>query len=308
MDFVQLKTSLRERIEPVYIMHGTDVFLVSKAVDLVRDFSQSADVTKFDETATPSAIMAACNTFSMFGDKRVVIVRGIMDATIREMAEYIKKPNPSCVLIMTQYTEKLTTKIQMTAVNCNPIAPDILQKLIIKQVADIGGTITPMAAATLAKYCNNNFSRINNEVIKLVAFLESETIEDTHVRELVSADEEFQIFELGNALSKRDMVTAKRIQEKLAATGAEGYAIFGSLVSTVRRLYYSLATTAPNDAVAAVLKCSPYAINYARRDNKHLAPRIARIYRFALDLEHKIKSGGVSVDSAITLLAMALVV
>ena len=65
-----------------------------------------------------------------------------------------------------------------------------------------------------------------------------------------------------------------------------------------------VANTTTAQAVAAVLGCSPFAVQYARRDNKHLAPRIKDLYAYALDLEYQIKSGRVGVNNAIVLLTM----
>ena len=308
MDFIQLKSSLKEKVEPCYLLFGTDFFLVNKSIELITLAAKSDDIVRLDETASPGNIAIACNTLSMFGGRRIVIVRGIVDATIKELKSYLGNPNKDCILILVSPSEKLSViGYQFSAINCNPIEQSMLHKLVAKQFADAGRDISVMAVSKLCNYCANNYARINNEIIKLLVCYTGE-IEVKHIEELVTPHEEFQIFELGNAVLKRDLVQAAQIESKLKAAGADEYALFGNMVSTVRRLYYSLKTSGGNDIVAAVLKCSPYAVNYARRDNRHLVGRIARAYRFALDLEYKIKSGVVSVAGATTLLQMALVV
>jgi len=189
------------------------------------------------------------------------------------------------------------------------MSTELVEKLVIKQFADGNRKITPSAASLLAKYCQNSFSRIDSEINKIFAlFPPGDTVDTKHIDQIVASTPEHQIFELANALGKRDIELAQKIESRLLASGFDHYAIFGNLVSTSRRLFYSLATTCPNDSVATLLKCSPYAINYARRDNKHLASRIHRLYSFALDLEHKIKSGMMTPHAATTLLQMAFVV
>ena len=319
MEFVQLKTSLRNRTSSAYLFFGTDGFLVNKGVNLVSAAAftgnpddkvpKFADIIRLDEDASAKEIALNCNTVSMFSSKRVVVVRNVTETVIKEMKTHLPIKNPDCVLILVSSSEKLPTGVPPTIeiLNCNPISENMLHKLITKQFSDAGRSITPSAAALLAKFCANNYSRVDNEIRKLLLCFEG-GIENSHIEALVVPQEDFQVFELGNVLCKRDVKTAQKIEARLLSSGLDAYAIFGNLTSMIRRFYYSLSTTASNDLVAAVCKCSPYAINYARRDNKHLAGRIKRLYAFALDLEYKIKSGLISAVGATTLLQMALVV
>jgi DNA polymerase III delta subunit len=103
------------------------------------------------------------------------------------------------------------------------------------------------------------------------------------------------------------MSRADEILRVLRAAGVEDYAVFGGLVSALRRVFYALTCKGTPESVAAFLKCSPYAVIYARRDNRRLAHSISKIYEKALDLEYQIKSGKISVDGAIAEIEMAVV-
>ena len=108
------------------------------------------------------------------------------------------------------------------------------------------------------------------------------------------------------SVSKKQTALAEKVLSNLRAAGVDEYAIFGSLVSHFRRLYYSLSTTAAQEVVASCLKCSPFAVMFARRDNRHLTRQIADIYKQILNLEYKIKSGQLTASSAITIMMLEM--
>lgn len=308
VEFISLRTSLKIKIDPVYFLFGADAFLTGKAVELITQTVGTTDITRLDETVSGSHIIALAQTVSMFGDKRIVIVRGVTDATLKELAKYAAKPNPNCVLILigdSTATKAPASAKNMQVVDCNPMKGDVLCQLIAKQVRDCGKTVTGAAAGLLAQYCQNNYARINNEIIKLTNLCDAIDVKD--VEEFVVRGEDFQIYELGNLVCKGDVSGAQKILCHLRNNGFDEYAIFGNMVSMFRRLYYSLCTKASNDSVAAVLKCSPYAINFARRDNRHLTPRIAEIYKQALEMEYKIKSGKIAPHAAVELTVFGMV-
>jgi len=305
MEFIKLKTTLKETISPIYILWGSDNFLINKSIELITNQTATNDKTKFDEKTNVSEIVTACQTFSMFGDKRLIIVRGVESKLLTELKKYIDNPNPDCILILVFTGDKAPTTKNVQIVDCNPIKGDILLKLIAKQFSDGGKKITPTASSLIAKYCADNYAKIDNEISKIINFYTTvDTIEVTHVEEIISKDEDFQVYELGNAITTRDLKKAQTILTRLKSAGVDDYAIFGNLVSMLKRLYFSLKTNTSQDKVAAVLKCSPYAVMYARRDNKRLTPKIATLYKMALDLEFKIKSGQISIPSAIDLLML----
>jgi len=307
MEFIKLKATLKEKIEPVYLLYGSDNFLINKSIELIVAQCKTEDITKFDDKSSVTEIVMASQTFSMFGDKRVVVVRGVEEKLLKEkeLKKYIENPNSECVLILVFAGDKAPVVKCIQFVNCNVIKGDILLKLIAKQFSDNNKKITSSASSLIAKYCQDNFAKIDNEISKIINFYSNvETIEVSHVEEIISKDEDFQIYELGNAICVRDLEKAQTILGRLKSSGVDDYAIFGNLVSMLKRLYYSLKTTCPQDKVAGVLKCSPYAVMYARRDNKRLVPKIASIYKQALDLEYKIKSGQIAIPSAIDILML----
>jgi len=252
MNFADLRAELKKEIMPIYVLHGNDLFLINKAIELIKEHSH--DVIVFDENANVEEINIASKTPSMFGDKRVIVVRS-------------------------------DTEIEgATRVNCDALPENLVVQLIQKQFREAGKNIDTKDVHFIARACGNNYARINNEIIKQVAYFDLSNI---------IQDKEYQIYEFGNMLVKNDLAGALKILEHLQI---DEYSVFGSLVSTFKRLYYSLNTTT---CPSKVLGCNPYAINYARRDGARLRTRIGDIYTEILELEYKIKTGLMSVQGAI---------
>jgi DNA polymerase-3 subunit delta len=297
MKFAELKGALKLELAPVYCLHGTDVYLINKAVELIKSAAgaDGLNTSRLDDTASASDIITECRTVSFMGGKRIVIVRPF----VQDLSAYLKSPSKDTVLIVVSAGEIKNTE----SVDCNPMPPDLLIKLIANQLNQCGKKITPAAANLLCNYCGNLYSRIDGELNKLVNFFaESESLDVNEINQIVTKTQEYQIYELSNAVCGGNIGKAEEILRTLQDQGVEDYAIFGNLVSALRRVYYSLSCKAPNNEVAAVLGCSPYAVNYARRDYKHLTTKISALYSYALNLEYEIKSGKVSVYNAVVVL------
>jgi len=308
MKFSDLKLSLKSNLAPVYCLHGTDNYLVSKAIGLITEATtkDSLNISRLDDSATASDIITECRTVSFLGGKRVVVVKPFT----QDITAYLKNPNPDCVLILVTSDAKIpllggvAPKVTgwFEPIDCNPMPPDLLVKLIANHLSKHNKKITPEAANLLCNYCANSYSRIDGELNKLVNFFaECDSIGIDEINQLVTKTTEYQVYELSNAVCSGNMTRAEEILRTLRLSGVEDYAIFGNLVSSFRRIFYSLTCKGSNESVAQVLGCSPYAVNYARRDYRALTPKIAKLYANALDLEYQIKSGKISVDNAIVL-------
>jgi len=297
MKFAELKNALVPGAAPVYCLHGTDVYLINKAIDLIKAAAgaDDLDISRLDDTASSQDIITECRTVSFMGGKRVVIVRPF----IQDIGEYLKSPSCDTVLLLVSEKEVKNAVV----VDCNPMSADLLVRLIANQLNLHGKKITAQAANLLCSYCANCYSRIDGELNKLVNFfVDSDSFDIGEINQLVTKTQEYQVYELSNAICGGAVTRAEEILRTLQNQGVEDYALFGNLVSALRRVFYSLSCKALNGEIAAVLDCSPYAVNYVRRDYKHLTTKVAALYSNALDLEYEIKSGKVSVGNAVVLL------
>jgi len=286
MQFANLRNTLKTEIKPAYVLTGSDIFLVNKAIELILAAAKinPLNVIRFDESHDANEINALSRNESMFGGPTATIVRSLTDTRI------ILQPG---------------TKV-FEPVDCNPMTSDLVTKLAINQFSQSGKTVNQDSAAYLAASQNNDYARVNNEIIKLISYYnDKKELSLTDIESLITKTEEFQIYELGNALLKKDTIKAKIICNALSK-GTDDYAIFANLLSLTRRLFYALCSPASDSELASFLKVHPYAVTASRRDGKHLRVDIMDIYRNALDLEYQIKTGRISAEHALVLLQGSL--
>lgn len=301
MDFAQLKTSLKSQVSPAYLCYGADHYLLYKAVDLVKAACPDAEVSKFDALTPVEEVLAALPTVSFFASKRLVVYQLPEKFNVTTLNNYLKNPTPDTVLLLMAFTEKNTFNLKnVVEVNCNPMPAEILVQLIAKQIAP--RTITKDAAQYLVEATGGYYSMIDHELNKLLAFYpaaEVPTLQVSHLSPYLNKTVDYQIYELGSAILGNNVPQAERILQFLLAGNGYEYAVFGGVVSQLRRVYYATATTGDEGPVAKILGCSPFAIKYPRRDFGANKDAVKAKYAQSLDLEYQIKAGQISATHAL---------
>ena len=299
MDFAQLKASLKVCVEPVYLLHGTDYFLINKAVSLINAALPDAEVSKFNEDASSDEIVTALTTTSFFTNPRVVIFTLGDRPALSGINQYIKNPVTENVLILISYREKTEANLKgATVVNCNPMSADILVPLIAKQIAP--HQITRDAANYLVEATGGYYTLIDNELNKFLAYYADVPVwEIKHLQPYLTKTLDYQIYELGAAILAHNVTAATNILSWLISSNTNEYMIFGGVVAQLRRAFYATLSQDDINVIGKILGCSPYAVKYARRDYGNNPVAVKTCYARALELEYQIKSGHITVTTAL---------
>ncbi|MDR0975922.1 MAG: DNA polymerase III subunit delta [Christensenellaceae bacterium] len=315
MEFVELKKSLTAKIEPAYVLFGKDSFLLNKSAELIVKAcdiqNTELDIEKINDPNLISGAISSARTPSFFGGRRVIIVRAYLSEDkkpeiLKEFAEYFKNPDNQNVLIIIIDSEKEPSALKGAMfVDCNPMSLSVVQTLILRQFKEAGKSVSPSSASYIAEACECDYNKINNEIMKLIAYSgDASEIPQAVIAEFVQKTKDMQIFELANSIISGNAKKSSEILENLLAQNIDEYMIFGGLVSMLRRAFYASATTAGVDLVASVIGGNPFAITYARRDYAKSAARVRALYEKALGLEFAIKNGKIGVLSAIASLCL----
>ena len=280
MIFADLKASLKGTLAPAYIASGSDVFLINKSVELILNAAQIAplNVIRLDEDASLDTINANLQNVSMFGGATAVVVRGT-DAHV--------------------YLKPIKDLKAATKIDCNPMSEPLVVRLIMQNPK-----YPEITAIALARACENNFSQISNEMQKLDAYyIDKSTLELADLADIITTTVKYQVFELSNALLKRDAERARNIFEYLEMGGTDDYSVFAMLMSFARRLFFARASLLHDADLAKYLGVHPYSVTILRRDKNINTARAARIFESAIDLEYQIKSGKILPARASLILA-----
>ncbi len=246
-----------------YIFHGDDLIRRGEALARMRRSlgeDGGLDWSEFDGAATPVPnILAAAKSLPFLADKRLVIVRGLIShitrkgagqagktATGRLIEELPRLPQYARLALVEDY--KLTDGNRLLkAARDMPNGyigefkkPQNLARWITQRSMDeYGAEITPRAANAIADVVNDDLLRADNELCKLVAYVDGErAISEEDVAALTPYVPEANVFEMVDALATGDGKRAlELIQQSLHDNPRDpGFGLFMLIVRQFRLL------------------------------------------------------------------------
>ncbi len=213
--------------KPVYWLEGEEDFYIDKLMDFAetnllkeeeRSFNQ---VTFYGRDALWPDVVNACSRYPMFGEKQVILLKEAqLMKDIDRLESYISNPLSSTILIIGYKGKtldkrgKLSKVINKTAIlfQSKKIQDEKLMDWIINYKQSNGVQLSPGAAALLADHIGNDLSRITNEIDKVTMNIGTKKIiTEDDIEKFVGISKEYNVFELQNALSKKDLPKAIRI-------------------------------------------------------------------------------------------------
>lgn len=237
MTVAALLNDLKARkFKPVYLFHGEEPFYI----DLFSDYIEKnllTDAEKgFNQTVLygrDTDIMAVLNSakrFPMMSDYQLVLIKEAQDMkwgketedkkSIDPFLTYLEKPLASTILVFCYKHGKFDKrKKTYKAIEKNGVVFEsavIYENKVPAWVEDFvrekAYRINPRAAALIAEYLGNDLSKISNELEKLMLNIpKGNEISIDDVQNNIGISKEYNVFELQDALAKRDILKANRI-------------------------------------------------------------------------------------------------
>ncbi|MGE0567752.1 MAG: DNA polymerase III subunit delta [Bacteroidia bacterium] len=243
----------RKIFSPVYFLCGDEPYFIDIISDLIENTALDEADKEFNQTVvygkdTPLAsIISLAKQFPMMSDKQVIIVKeaqdikelskkttddskGGGDAVMQSFLHYLNAPLESTVLVFCYKYKKLdkrsvlykTISKTATYLETKTLYDNEIPKWITNYVESKKHTINPKASFLIAEFLGNNLSKIANEVDKLFINLKEGTeISPEIVQENIGISKDFNVFELQNALGKKDILKSNRIINYFAANEKE---------------------------------------------------------------------------------------
>ena len=161
--------------------------------------------------------------------------------------------------------------------------------------------LDPDAVATLASAVGNDTERIEQEVKKLGAYAGDAAVTAVDVKTLVSGAIEADVFELTQAVVRKDSRTAVATLERLLADGNAVQQILALLLWQFRVLLFASAmrTNADAERMGKAIHSSPYAIQRATAFARRVTRQdVVRAYEAIYAADQIIKTGRAESDVA----------
>ncbi len=318
MLFENLKSSLKEKIEKIYLISGTDEYLCERAYKLIIDACKinilDMNIVEYKSGNVDwKDVVNALEILPIMDDKKVVYV----DASIKvgkfenvaEIEKYSKSPSDSSVLVVRMGDD---TKINLNgavAVDCNKLSEKFVTGFVVKQLAGVNKTINATACAKLIEYTASNLSRINMEIPKIVSYVGDKTnIDDADIENVVTKVYEYQIFELTEALGKLQKEKVFNIIETLKQKKQNEKMFLPLIYAHFRRLMHiALNPTMSKKQLAEYLNVKEFAITKASQQIGYFTKkRLKEINDWCGELDYQTKNGIIDAGNGIDILILKI--
>ncbi len=322
-----------------YILHGDDSISCDAALERMREaLGEDGDLNRseFDGAQTPAAeVLAAVKSLPFLAEKRLVIVKGLIShisrrgagaagkaATDRLIAELPNLPAFARLALVERETLSEGNRVLKAArtLENGYIAefkkPQNLSNWIRQRAEqEYGAEIATQAAQALATVVSDDLLRADNELHKLVCYVDGEReIDEEDVAALTPYVPEANVFEMVDALATGDGSRAlELIHRSLQHDPRDsGFGLFAMIVRQFRLLSMTCdhldgGGGAQGGAVAKAVGVHPYvagklAAQAQRFSAKQLDAILKRLQRYDQDM----KTGRIEPRLALDLLVTSL--
>ena len=194
-------------------------------------------------------VVAHASSFPMMTERRVVVVKEFERLTTTEtardlLAVYLKKPLATTTLVLVtdsaDFRKRPFTDLKKYAelVECKPLYDNEIPSWILNRVRLAEKEISPEASRLLQAYVGNSLRAIQSEIDKVLVFIgEKRQIEPEDIAEVVGESKGYTIFELQNAVGKRDIALAMQILERMLQYGESPQLMIIMLTRFFTQLY-----------------------------------------------------------------------
>lgn len=311
MEFVELKKHLRsEKPKACYACYGEDSYLLARCAALLGALAAEPKEFNFVDREFDSAqgLTEELMQLPVTGEYRVVIARGKIDNAAVE--EYLKRPNPSTVLVLMYYVPHDTWNkssvpsypVGAEGVNCNRLNVDHAYGFVRKIADKTGASVSDEVIALLFDRCGGYMTRVNTEAKKLAAMRANGIITRDDVISQVVADAEFVVFELVDSILVGDGARALTIVGGMAKNNDLG-AAFTLLYNRFKRIF---AASVDPDGLSG-LGVKPFMATKLKNEGKKFTKaKLRNILDMIEKADHAYKTGATSqADALISFVAQA---
>ena len=285
-----------------YILTGDDSFVVKSAVNMFSVFTgefRDLNFTFFGKDASISEVIAALLTPPMFSEYRVVCVNDYT-GDLKQIKEYLKNPSSTSVLLFTgALTPNFNGIIPLCEiVDCNRLEKSYLEGWVVRKAASQKISVSQKAASLLVEYCNRDMNSVYNELVKLMDYAEG-AIDESDVKELVSPQIEYKVFELSEAIAEKNADKAVELVNLMLAENNSAVSLMGMLFNHFRRLLF-VSLNPKSDTLSSDLKVKEYAVKVALRQAAKFSPRrLKAVFDRLNSLDVSVKAGKISDKNAL---------
>jgi DNA polymerase-3 subunit delta len=305
-----LDRSLREKIQPLYLLLGPETYLRSVAAQSIADTAlNGTPLREFNETGfslltdSVQSAIAAAEQLPMMAERRVVRIRDfakLREADEETLVRYLNNPAPSTVAIFTAGDldkRKKSTKALLdncVVVDFSPLKDAEAKAWVKTRLKELKVAADDQVLTELIRLVGTDVQTLSTEVEKLAAAaIGSGKITSEIVDDLIGRSRELSNFELGDHLMAGNRKRALETLHRLLDDGAEPVMLVGLIAGNYHRLALGkyLLTKGGREEVFRNISLPPFKrdsyINTLQRSD---AKKIARGLQLTAEADLAIKT------------------
>lgn len=300
----------------IFFFYGEDSFRAKNKIDaLKKKFHQSVDtsgqniMTLDGETLSLAKFFEAVKASGFLATKKLVLIKNIFNNkklkdwqddliayldTQKDTVEenYLifwqtDKPDVKSALYKTLKKFKYSEEFAK-------LSPAKLEAWLKDKVTRANKNISPANLNLLLSYVGDDLWLLNNELDKLINFSTDSEITTENIKLLVAAKSNDNIFQLVEALGKKDKKQASLLLQQQLKTGANALYLLSMIVRQYRLLLkIKLLSSDLNNsfALAQALKIHQFVAEKSLKQSQlYSIGQLKNIYKALLNLEEKLKS------------------
>ena len=278
MTFEQIITDIHnKKYAPVYFLMGEEPYFIDVISDTIEeevlDETEKAfnQIVVYGRDVDIDTVATHAKSFSMMGGYMMVIVKEAQDLkNIEDFEKYLDVIPPTTILVFDYKYKKLdkrralAKKIDKMGVlfESKKLYESNIPGWIQSYLGEKGYTITPKATQMLTDFLGTDLHKVRNELDKLIIALpRSKKIDDADVERNIGISKDYNVFELQNAIGRRDIMRANQIVNYFGDNGKDNPLLVTAIslygyFTKILKVHY--ATDPSQNALATALGVNPF--------------------------------------------------
>lgn len=284
MKYTELKDSIASGAKPVYLLEGDDAYFRMKGEQQIKDAyltMPELNYTAFEGDALKGSgvteLISAIKNYPFMAEKRIIKVSEYYP-TDGEYEKYLKPlfddfPPTSILIIVNSGSKKgtdLKRKKIVSYFDCNRADVDTVAKWAYITLRRAGVGVSTASCEKIAEYCLCNMARVSVEVEKLIEYKGEGLLTQDEIEGLVFKDADYRLYELTNAVARRDFSLFCTIADELLQKSGDEMFLLSGLLNYFRTLFTVLTSRDTNAELAAKLKMKEYGVKKSREQAEAL--------------------------------------
>ncbi|MCA1036297.1 DNA polymerase III subunit delta [Bacillus infantis] len=325
-----------KQFTPIYLLYGTEGFLINETKQLLINNVLAEDESDFnlstyDLEETPiEAALEDAETFPFMGDKRLIFLhnpsfltsektKGKTEHNLAKLESYLKEPSPYSIIVFAAPYEKLDDRKKITkelkkkasVLEAKKLGEQELKVWIRERAAQNGVQIEEDAVQLMLTLAGTNLFMLTGEIDKLALYADEEKLIDAEaVDKLVARSLEQNIFNLVDKVVHRKIDEALRIYYDLLKQNEEPIKILSILTGQFRLIYQVKELSRRGygqQQTAGYLKVHPFRVKLAAGQAQLFGDEeLSRIMKLLAEADYEMKTGGMNKEMLIEMFLFRL--